>query len=266
MDVSETEKCVAVNLAHIGDHNVDPVVSVLIAATNGIAYKHLVGGLSDYPIPEIRFPPTTNKVMLDIGCSWGRWSIAAAHKGYRVVGIDPSLSAVMAAKRVANQFNLPIEYICGDARYLPFCDDTFDAVFSYSVIQHFSKADARRTFQEIGRILNSSGSCLIQMPNYFGTRSLLHLLKRGFVEGTGFDVRYWKINELRKAVEACIGPSEISVHCYFGLGLEPTDLDLMPPHLRLAIVLSERLRRLSQRVPPLTNLADSVYVSAIKQV
>ena len=38
--------------------------------------------------------------LLDIGCSWGRWSLAAARKGYSVVGIDPSLGAVMAARRI----------------------------------------------------------------------------------------------------------------------------------------------------------------------
>jgi 2-polyprenyl-3-methyl-5-hydroxy-6-metoxy-1,4-benzoquinol methylase/uncharacterized protein YbaR (Trm112 family) len=266
LGVSEMEKNVAVKLAHARDGNVDPVVSVLIAATNGIAYKHLVGGVSDYPIPDIRLPPTRDKMMLDIGCSWGRWSVAAARKGYRVVGIDPSLSAVMAAKRIAKQLNLAIEYICADARYLPFRGGSFDAAFSYSVIQHFNKADARRTFEEIGRILTPLGSCLIQMPNCFGARSLLHLIKRRFAEGDGFDVRYWRIHELRKSVEFYIGPSEVSVHCYFGLGLEPTDLNLMPSHLRWAIALSEHLRELSKKVPWLTNLADSVYVSAVKQV
>src|SRR4029077_959783 len=147
----------------------------------------------------------------------------------------------------------------------PFCDGSFDAAFSYSVIQHFCKADARRTFGEIGRILNPLGSCLIQMPNCFGARSLSHLIKRGFAKGVGFDVRYWRINELRKVIDSCIGPSEVSVHCYFGLGLEATDLNLMPPRLRAAIAISERLRELSKKVPWLTNLADSLYVSAVKQ-
>ena len=37
--------------------------------------------------------------LLDLGSSWGRWSIAAARKGYSVVGLDPSLGAVLAARR-----------------------------------------------------------------------------------------------------------------------------------------------------------------------
>jgi 2-polyprenyl-3-methyl-5-hydroxy-6-metoxy-1,4-benzoquinol methylase/uncharacterized protein YbaR (Trm112 family) len=268
LGVSELEKQIAVDLAHADGGKVDPVVSVLVAATNGIAYKHLIGRMSEYPIPEIRLPDTPDtmdKVMLDVGCSWGRWSIAAARKGYRVVGIDPSLSALMAAKRVARQMDLAVGYICADARHLPFCSNTFDAVFSYSVIQHFSKADAKQTFAEIGRVLKPLGSCLVQMPNYFGARSLLHLMRRRFAEGTGFDVRYWSVNELRRIVESRIGPANFSVHCFFGLGLEPADSHLMPLHVRWSITLSERLRSLSKRMPLLTSLADSVYIAAAKK-
>lgn len=260
----ESETVMALELAG-GSQKVDPVVSAIIALTNGTAYKHLVGCLSDYPIPDIRLPKSNGKLMLDIGCSWGRWSISAAQKGYRVVGIDPSLGAIMAANRVAKQLNLAIDYICADARYLPFRDHSFDTVFSYSVMQHFSKADANRTLTEIGRVLNSSGNCLIQMPNKLGVRSGFHLARRSFAEGSRFEVRYWSINELRKIFECSIGPAKISVHCYFGLGLEATDSRLMPRHVRLATVLSEHLRKLSTKVPWLVNLADSVYVSAVKE-
>jgi SAM-dependent methyltransferase len=263
LGVSEREKALAVHLAGQGA-KMDPVVSVVVAATNGIAYKHLVGREFDYPIPDIRLPRAESKLLLDIGCSWGRWSVAATRKGYRVIGIDPSLSAVMAGKRVAEQLNLAIDYICADARHLPFENSSFDTVFSYSVIQHFSKVDAARTLEEIGRILKPSGNCLIQMPNRLGLRSLMHLCRRRFAEGSGFAVRYWSINELRRTFERRIGPSEISVHCYFGLGLEPSDMHLMPRGTQLAINLSERLRKLSAKASWMTNLADSVYVSSVK--
>jgi ubiquinone/menaquinone biosynthesis C-methylase UbiE len=264
LGVSESEKAMAVDLARRGA-KMDPVVSALIAATNGIAYKHLVGADFDYPIPDIRLSRAEDTLLLDIGCGWGRWSVAAARKGYRVVGIDPSLSAVMAGKRVAKQLSLAIDYICADARHLPFEDNSFDTVFSYSVIQHFSKIDAARTLEESCRILRSGGRCLIQMPNRLGLRSLLHLCIRRFAKGSGFDVRYWSIDELHRTFERLIGPSEISVHCYFGLGLEPTDLHLMPRGTQLAINLSERLRKLSAKASWMTNFADSVYVSSVKE-
>jgi SAM-dependent methyltransferase len=108
---------------------VDPVVSYLIGATNGNAYKNQIGKLKEYPIPNLRMSDSPGELFLDIGCSWGRWSISAARKGYKVIGIDPSIGAVMAAKRVAAKLNLDIDYVVGDARFLPFSQDSFDVAF-----------------------------------------------------------------------------------------------------------------------------------------
>src|SRR5882762_5809881 len=79
----DEEKRGILRLAEDKSSKIDPVVSFLIGATNGIAYKGLIGKLAEYPIPEIRLPPGGGKVFLDLGCSWGRWCIAAARKGYR---------------------------------------------------------------------------------------------------------------------------------------------------------------------------------------
>jgi ubiquinone/menaquinone biosynthesis C-methylase UbiE len=102
---------------------------------------------------------------LDIGCNWGRWSIAAARKGFSVVGIDPSLGAVMAARRIANELNLNIKYLVADGRFLLFPDNHFKVAHSYSVLQHFSKDDARRTIAQISRVLEPGGLAKIQMAN-----------------------------------------------------------------------------------------------------
>ncbi len=95
-------------------------MSYLVAATSGILYKHAVGRLHDYPIPEIRLADGQGKVLLDIGCSWGRWSMASVKKGYVPAGLDPSLGAVLAAKRLAKRLGLPFHGVVADARFLPF--------------------------------------------------------------------------------------------------------------------------------------------------
>jgi ubiquinone/menaquinone biosynthesis C-methylase UbiE len=43
----------------------------------------------------------------------------------------------------------------GDARFLPFRAGSVDVVFSYSVVQHFSKDDASREIKEVGRVLQA---------------------------------------------------------------------------------------------------------------
>lgn len=262
LGISEAEKTLAAELGRSGGSTIDPVASVIIGATSGHAYRHLIGRLDTYPIPDLPLPDGNGKTLLDIGCNWGRWSIAAARKGYRVVGIDPSLGAVMAANRIARQLGLEIDYVVGDGRYLPFEDMTFDVVFSYSVIQHFNKTDALRTIDEVGRVLNKSGRSLIQMAHWFGLRSLYHQSRRRFREAAAFEVRYWTIREMHDAFASRIGATTIGPHCYFGLGLEASDADLMPKHLKLLLRCSDGLRRLGTRWPFLTRVADSVYVSS----
>ena len=131
------------------DFGVHPQVSRMISATNGILYAHLVGNLPRYPIPELRLDSGRGRELLDIGCNWGRWSFAAARKGYRVVGIDPHLHSLRAAKIVAKQLGLSVTFVCGDARAMPFTDDRFDVAFSYSVLQHFDRSDARKALREV---------------------------------------------------------------------------------------------------------------------
>lgn len=266
LGISEAEKAMAIALADDGkSSSVDPVAAVLVAATNGIAYKEVLGQLARYPIPELRLPPGKGAGLLDIGCSWGRWSIAAARKGYAVTGIDPSLGALIAAKRISRSMGLDLRLVCADGRHLPFRDGAFPTVFSYSVIQHFSRADARRTLSEVARVLAPGGVSLIQMPNFLGIRSLMHLARRRFAEGEGFAVRYWSVPELARTFSDAIGPSTVSVHCYFGLGLEPSDTDLMSPTLRWLTRTSEGLRAASAAIPPLVYLADSVYLRSEKR-
>ena len=54
----EEEKKGIVDLYSPGNFKIDPVVSFLVGATNGIMYKHLIGSLTEYPIPDLPLPPS----------------------------------------------------------------------------------------------------------------------------------------------------------------------------------------------------------------
>lgn len=264
LGISEKEKEGVIQLAASNQCTIDPVVSFIIGATSGYAYIDIIGKLNKYPIPELRLPTGDGQLLLDIGCNWGRWSISASRKGYDVVGLDPSLGAIMAARRVARKLGLSIRYVVGDARYLPFRSELFGHVFSYSVLQHFSKEAATVSLYEIDRILKSGGECMIQMPNFMGLRSLYHQWKRKFRNPIDFEVRYYSLPELRKIFCNTVGGPEISVDCYFGLGLQKSDMHLMSNKMKIVIGISEMLRKTSHFVPPLKYVADSVYVSSRK--
>jgi len=264
--MNDTQRAQAAELAarwQPGDP--DPIASFLVAATNGFAYEHLVGKLERLPIPDVRLPPGEGRRLLDIGCSWGRWTTAASMRGYRVVGLDPSLGGVLAARRVARSLGFEPLFVVADARYLPFADHTFETVFSNGVIQHFSFADATQAIHEVGRVLQPGGHALMQMANRLGVRSLQHLARRRFHEGRDFEVRYWSVPRLLETFRAAIGETDWSVDCYFGLGLQPADLAFMSPTAKVATRLSERLRHLSKRLPVLRHAADSVYLEATRR-
>jgi SAM-dependent methyltransferase/uncharacterized protein YbaR (Trm112 family) len=260
--VAESGDTTGLAAFQLGPGEIDPFVRGSIGATNGGLYQHLVGKLTEYPIPRLRLPPGENRFFLEIGCNWGRWCIAAARMGYRTVGIDPSLKSIRAAYRVARQMGIDATYVVADGRYLPFRDQSFDQIFSYSVLQHLSKENTYTTLDEIHRTLCAGGNALVQLPNVYGIRCLYHQIRRAFREPHDFEVRYWTPAEILSAFTARIGVSHLSVDGFFSLNVQPSDIHLFPVRYRALVYASEVLRRMSSKLPLLINAADSLYVSA----
>jgi ubiquinone/menaquinone biosynthesis C-methylase UbiE/uncharacterized protein YbaR (Trm112 family) len=246
-------------------NEVDEFVQGEIPYTSGNLYFPVQNKLTRYPIPNFRLPKGSGERMLDVGCNWGRWSIAAAQKNYKPVGIDPSLDACLAARRVSRQLKVETDFVVGDARFLPFADDSFDVGFSYSVLQHFSKENARTSLSEINRTVKKNGKIFVQMPNRYGVRSFYNHWRRGFTEGEGFDVRYWTPSELKKTFEERFGETVMTTDCYFGLGIQKSDVDLLPLPYKMVVHSSEILRKMSRVIQPMVKVADSVYLESKNQ-
>jgi SAM-dependent methyltransferase/uncharacterized protein YbaR (Trm112 family) len=262
LGISETQRAELAKDLLTGRGEVDPVVNYLVAHTNGILYKHLVGQLKSYPIPEIPLPHGGGRSLLDIGCNWGRWCVAAARKGYRPIGIDPSLGAVLAARRVAQILGVDADFIVADARYLPFADGSFDLVYSYSVLQHFSDPDLAVTCSEVSRVLTAQGCAKIQLANCYGIRSLYNQIRRGFREARGFEVRYRTPSAMARLFSETQFETSIEADCYFGLGLQAADASFMPTWKKLLLAGSQFLKTVATYFGPLRKLADSVFVVA----
>lgn len=244
---------------------IDEYVQGEVPYTSGNLYFSVQYKLPRYPIPGLRLPQGNGERLLDVGCNWGRWSIAAAQKGYKPIGIDPSLDAVLAARRVSKQLGVDTCFVVGDARFLPFASDAFDIVFSYGVFQHFSKENVKISLDEVVRVLKPYGKTLFQMPNKYGIRQYQQHRRRGFTEGEGFDVRYWTPHELIETFETKFGDTKMTTDCYFGLGIQANDVDLLPLKYKAVVYSSEILRKLSDIIKPLTKVADSVYLESINQ-
>lgn len=235
-------------------------VKAVAGGTSGYMFDAVRDRLPSYPIPDIRLPDGSGEILLDIGCNWGRWSISAARKGYSVIGIDPCFEALVVARRVCRQLGVEAEFICADARFLPFAPNQFDVAYSYSVIQHFSRENARIAIAEIGRILKPGGNALVQMPNRFGLRCIYHQLRRIGRPEASFDVRYWAPQTLLRTFTKAIGPSSITIDGFFGLGMQSAGSELLKPHHRAIVRTSEFLRRFNVLAP----VADSLFLHSRK--
>lgn len=243
---------------------IDPYVRKILVGTCGNLYTEL-DRFTSYPIPELRLPEGNGTSLLDVGCNWGRWTIAAARKGYRAVGIDPALGAVEAAYRVSAELGAEADFVVGDGRHLPFPDASFDTVFSYGVLQHFSEEDALVAIREMGRVVRPGGTALLQMPGRYGLRNLQQQARRGFSPGEKFEVRYWSPRKLRDAFEEAVGPTRLEVDGFLTLNPQAADLTLLPPARAALVRVSEGLRKASTFATPLVHLADSVYVRAVRR-
>jgi SAM-dependent methyltransferase len=115
--------------------------------------RPLAWGVWALPEAEIKaLGDVTGKVILELGCGAGQWSLFLADAGARPVGLDLSERQLSAARsRMRHDYPL----VHGDGEVLPFAPASFDVVVS----DHgaMSWADSYRTVPEAARVLRPGG-------------------------------------------------------------------------------------------------------------
>jgi ubiquinone/menaquinone biosynthesis C-methylase UbiE len=114
-----------------------------------------------YSIEPIKAHLNKGARVLDVGCGNGKMLVPMARAGFEPVGLDISRGALIT---LAGQ-----RTIQGDARNLPFKDDTFDGAVCYDVIQHLFEGERYATVREIRRVLVPRGLFFIQV---FGNKDM----------------------------------------------------------------------------------------------
>lgn len=97
--------------------------------------------------------------ILEIGCGPGHFShmIKKHFPNCEVIGLDLDSGHIDFAKSKANELNLSIKYLVGDATKLPFNDEEFDLVYSHTLVEHLPFdafiSDQKRILKKGGKII-----------------------------------------------------------------------------------------------------------------
>jgi len=105
--------------------------------------------------------------ILDCCCGYGRHTIPLVERGYRVTGIDLSLTMLQKAARDARAKGVCLDLVQADARALPFAAE-FDVVLNlftaFGYFQH--EGDNLRVLRETARVLSPGGRFLLDTVHH----------------------------------------------------------------------------------------------------
>jgi len=122
-----------------------------------------------------RFLPQKGKI-LEPGTGSGRLLIqhAKRHPEIEAYGVDFSDTALYRARRAGELLGLSnVYFVKGDIRYLPYGDNSFDAVFNEGVLEHFRADQFRQIFAEMIRVTKPGGQIIVSVPNYYSPSGIV---------------------------------------------------------------------------------------------
>jgi SAM-dependent methyltransferase len=102
---------------------------------------------------------TGDMKILEAGCGLGRWVFYLRKKGYMAWGVELSDQALA----ITRPFDTEGYIKKGDVCDLPFANNSFDAVISLGVVEHFEQGP-EKALMEARRILTDQGLLLISIP------------------------------------------------------------------------------------------------------
>lgn len=98
---------------------------------------------------------------VDVGCGTGRAFLPLAEAGYRVVGLDPTVRALVLSRQRALESHLGAYPVQASAARLPLQTASVSLVFAIGTLFHLSMIELRDALQEIRRVLHADGEAFL---------------------------------------------------------------------------------------------------------
>lgn len=104
-----------------------------------------------------------NTRVLDVGCGIGPFLLEFANMGAECVGLDIEKESCEILEISSRHFGLKIGVVHGDGCFLPFKNESYDAVISKAFFEHVKDVDS--AIEEQIRMLKSGGKLVIKVGN-----------------------------------------------------------------------------------------------------
>ncbi len=155
------------------------------------------------------------KSVLDVGCGVGAFLVPFVPKTKKAVGIDFSLTMLNALhsnlEEMGGEVRDKTRLVNANARYLPFADNSFEALFSYATLYHIPRIGD--ILKEMQRVLKPGGVALFELGNLWSLTTLVNKFKNP-TKIAWFHISYWEMQQL-------IGEAGLKVIEYWAMQLLP---------------------------------------------
>lgn len=112
-------------------------------------------------------PALESSRVIDLGCGMGTFTIEAAKRGARAVGIDPAPAAVAVARRVREaEGATSAAFVQADAARLPLRTASADLVLAADLTEHLDDDTLGRILGEAARTLRPGGTLVLYTPEH----------------------------------------------------------------------------------------------------
>jgi len=264
----------------LNQHGVLKYVENILMGTSGILYEN-IKNLKNYPIANVPFIKKENNkklYFLDIGCGWGRWTINAVQKNYKCIGIDISIHSLIAAKKISEELNLKdCFFICCDVKNMPLKNNSFDCVFSFSFLQHFSENNLKVILKNTLNKMKYKGTFKTQMVNKFSLRGLYNsfkikyfsarMIKSGKMDERtdedNFTVRYFGIIKIFQIFKQYFIINKIENYSFFTQA-QYSDFNIFNKKLKFFLIVSNLFNLMTKYFFFLKYISDNILLTLIK--